>query len=99
MTNIEQFTQQLMLAHDIEYIEAHRRATQFYDALDIETPPVLNDGWISIDDRLPDAYKHVIACDADGYITITFHNKQWRDENSDIGKVTHWQPLPPPPKD
>lgn len=43
MTNIEQFTRELMLAHDIDYKTALSRAEQFYDMLDTDRPEVLND--------------------------------------------------------
>lgn len=61
--------------------------------------------WISVEERLPDAkvrcivyYKHKY-CDDDGYwaIGVSFYN----GKEFDIGlayKVTHWMPLPEPPK-
>lgn len=61
--------------------------------------------WISVDDRLPEEkvncivhYKHAY-CDNDGYWAIgtCFYD----GEKFQIGlayKVTHWMPLPQPPK-
>ena len=61
--------------------------------------------WISVDDRLPEEkvncivhYKHAY-CDNDDYweIGICFYD----GEKFQIGlsyKVTHWQPMPQPPK-
>ncbi len=65
--------------------------------------------WISVDDKLPDDdknyYESVLvycaygACKEfdDAYLT---DNKTWLDEkyNAQI-PVTHWMPLPEPPKD
>lgn len=50
MTNIEQFTRELMLAHDIDYKTALSRAEEFYKMLDTDRPEVLND-LISFDDH------------------------------------------------
>lgn len=41
MTNIEQFTQQLMLSHNIDYWTALSRAELFYKKLDTDRPDIL----------------------------------------------------------
>lgn len=90
MTNIEQFTRELMLAHDIDYWEANKRAEEFYKMLDNDRPEVLND-WISVDDRLPPSGKEVL---------VRMHGGRRRiDLLPFANEVTHWQPLPEPPKD
>ena len=90
MTNIEQFTRELMLAHDINYKTALSRAEQFYDMLETDRPEVLND-WISVEDRLPPSGKEVLA---------RMHGGRYRiDLLPFANEVTHWQPLPKPPKD
>lgn len=90
MTNIEQFTRELMLAHDIDYKTALSRAEQFYDMLENEIPPVLNDDWISVEDRLPNHRDIVLTYDG---------NEVEFDSFPLLGTITHWQPLPEPPKE
>lgn len=90
MTNIEQFTRELMLAHDIDYWEANKRAEEFYKMLDNDRPEVLND-WISVEDRLPEGGVDVLAISNRGFYRIDL-----MPFDTDI---THWQPLPEPPKD
>lgn len=67
-----------------------------------------DNGWISVDDRLPndetevlgyrDSYKcgdliyHCVFKDGKFLDRITFHQ-------AGKGKITHWQPLPQPPKE
>lgn len=90
MTNIEQFTRELMLAHDIDTKEALRRAELFYFLFSSDRPEVLN-VWISVEDRLPPSGKEVltrICGDMYRMDLLPFANE-----------VTHWRPLPEPPKD
>lgn len=67
-----------------------------------------DNGWISVDDELPsdetevlgyrDSYKcgdliyHCVFKDGKFLDRITFHQ-------AGKGKITHWQPLPQPPKE
>lgn len=62
--------------------------------------------WISVHDRLPELEKEVLVYDSFGnmyigLITDGWKGLYWVDEEciniSDI--VTHWMPLPEPPKD
>lgn len=91
MTNIQQLTLDLMLAHNIDYIEAHNRAYDFCSKSKIETPPVLVDDWISVDDRLPEKQGLFLVYDkCDNRIHVDCLPLYY--------EVTHWQPLPQPPK-
>lgn len=91
MTNIQQLTLDLMLAHNIDYEEADRRARKFYDAVGGDRPDVLNDGWISVDDRLPESGKDVLV-----RVYGDFYRFDLLPFDDD---VTHHQPLPSPPKE
>lgn len=61
--------------------------------------------WISVDDRLPEEnvncivhYRHAY-CDDDGYFAIGFCFYDGKKFQFDSAyKVTHWMPLPLPPK-
>lgn len=90
MTNIEQFTRELMLAHDIDTKEALRRAELFYFLFSSDRPEVLN-GWISVEDRLPKGGIDVLAISNRGFYRIDL-----MPFDTDI---THWYPLPEPPKE
>lgn len=101
MTNIEQFTRELMLAHDIDYETAQYRAFNFYENLAQDVPSVLND-WISVEDRLPEKGMRVLVYDNMGFGLVSgYHSTAgWYIEgNLDLdSNVTHWQPLPKPPQ-
>lgn len=69
--------------------------------------------WISMRERLPELYDWVLVSAKDypevpAFIATAYRNKTTKDENwywwwfgypSEIGKVTHWMPLPKPPED
>lgn len=63
--------------------------------------------WISVEERLPDDMDAEVTVDAlayeDGVIHQAFYDKSsgvWIDTDGDElhGEVTHWMPLPEPPK-
>lgn len=65
------------------------------------------DKWISVEDRLPEekincivCYKHTY-CDDDGYyaINVDFYDGQKFNIFDRVYKVTHWMPLPEPPRE
>lgn len=73
----------------------------------INAEPV-NDNWISVEDKLPDKSQRVLvfykALGQENRIHNDVIASNWRTQKGDFipcdgYKVTHWQPLPKPPKD
>ena len=61
--------------------------------------------WISVKDRLPEPWKRVLIysrhdfCESAFYIGVPGEWRvTWNHEMLDAGSVTHWMPLPEPPK-
>jgi hypothetical protein len=56
--------------------------------------------WISVEERLPDILSTIIVCDKKGNVGEAYYygegSFQWID--GDLVIVTHWMPLPEPPK-
>jgi hypothetical protein len=61
------------------------------------------DRWISVKDRLPENDNDVLVYDTDCGIVIGWYDKEIGDFAADfispLDAVTHWQPLPEPPKE
>jgi len=65
------------------------------------------DKWISINDGLPKIYKDVLVCFEVGpyqssgrkrIVVGSLHGDTWGPKAAINYKVTHWMPLPEPPK-
>lgn len=63
-----------------------------------------NQEWISVDERLPEENGYYLVYTKYGYIEVERY-KTWDDDDLDggywwefEGLVTHWMPLPEPPK-
>lgn len=55
--------------------------------------------WISVDDRLPSEDFEVLSFDQEGnYFLCAQHNSFFSDEFHVPIIVTHWMPLPEPPR-
>jgi len=59
--------------------------------------------WISVEDRLPEVFEHVLIYTINGRITtanITSYHHWNTDQPEPLSmrQVTHWMPLPKPPK-
>lgn len=103
MTNIEQFTRELMLAHDIDYKTALSRAEQFYDMLDTDRPEVLS-GWISVEDKLPEHMQPILVYGKKIQVTSAYFHPNcskkwtgWFSNQAEDPEITHWQPRPNEP--
>lgn len=56
-----------------------------------------SNGWISVEDRLPEIRQKVLVCARDHIDTDWLTNDgKWM--YCQIRKITHWMPLPQPPK-
>ena len=62
-----------------------------------------NGGWISVKDRLPEKQTRVLVRTAETYTGTTVGWIMWGKWVTDVGEqsktVTHWTPLPEPPKE
>jgi hypothetical protein len=62
--------------------------------------------WTSVKDKLPERYELVLTYSFDGQVGVASWSKHlnygdvivWHGEDSEIVNVTHWIPLPKPPK-
>lgn len=62
--------------------------------------------WIDVNERLPENHKSVLIFDSDKDMLVGFYSEElnmWHSEFSNFvydgeSKVTHWTPLPKPPK-
>lgn len=65
-------------------------------AVDLAITALERDRWISVEERLPEEDKTVLTWGKQGVILL-----DWRHDNKwcCFGEVTHWMPLPEPPKE
>lgn len=64
---------------------------------------MLEDKWISVEDRLPETHGFCIICDKESIVVSSFYVKGQFVASLDgvdyiFDEITHWQPLPEPPK-
>jgi hypothetical protein len=69
----------------------------------IEDAPAVRE-WIPVSERLPKLYETVIVCDVrEQYVGawMYYGNGDWvyDDKMFDTEEITHWMPLPEPPKE
>ena len=58
--------------------------------------------WIPVTERLPEEHRRVLCCQVyGGNLLLTIQDNEWLGEEWEIdsGRVTHWMPLPEPPKE
>ena len=59
----------------------------------------MNDGWIPVEERLPEKFKEVLVCFEDDSPVIAYldANMDWINSSTSIGidiKISAWRPLP-----
>ena len=68
----------------------------------------MGDNWVSVKDKLPDDMQKVLATgynwndpkDGRHYVACEFFGGVWMGDNDEEFKyITHWMPLPEPPKE
>ena len=68
-----------------------------------ENDGITNNGWISVDDRLPSFHDMVLVYGNFCYVITAELSGKGKWDYSELmpcdSKVTHWQPLPQPPKE
>lgn len=80
---------------------------EYAQALDVALDALERDRWISVDDRLPEPRKDVIvrikSLDGKWFgtsVDYQLEDGQWKKSGSTWKiSVTHWMPLPEPPKE
>lgn len=55
--------------------------------------------WISVKDRLPEDASDVLIVWADGVSEACYFDETWCRDGRRLLSVTHWMPLPEPPKE
>ena len=57
--------------------------------------------WISVEERLPEQYGPFLIADDKGNMEVATWTKQfgWFSGGNRVKRVTHWMPLPEPPKE
>ena len=57
--------------------------------------------WISVEERLPECYKAVLMLFPDNWVAVAIRantNVYYDGKSEPLDSVTHWMPLPEPPK-
>lgn len=55
--------------------------------------------WISVEERLPEPGVDVFAAYRDRHINMGTAGDDWLEEDIEDGNITHWMPLPEPPRE
>jgi len=77
--------------------DSHQRRKVVDEACRVAVDELRKRQWISVKDRLPEPMYQVLIYTDDGWIGVDAldYNEEFREYDY----VTHWQPLPEPPKE
>ncbi|WP_143813538.1 DUF551 domain-containing protein, partial [Mannheimia haemolytica] len=91
---------------DIRPLTSEEKESGYFEEVDnfIEQPELVEtNGWISVKDKLPEIHEEVLV--TNNFIMIAkFNGESWITSGGILGiqpvyDVTHWQPLPEPPRE
>ncbi|EPG3168523.1 DUF551 domain-containing protein [Klebsiella pneumoniae] len=79
-----------------EYVELER----FQEAVSGNSP-VIPDGWVACSEQMPEQFKAILAFNEYGEVWSGAYDRHWNFycDNLLVEHVTHWMPLPNPPKE
>ena len=97
----------MALPHNGDMISSEEVEREIRDATTVDAVEVVNGRWISVEDRLPEVGQCVLVwCESrmfKKHITISTYMRTYSAERETyfsrrVRNVTHWMPLPQPPK-
>ena len=57
-------------------------------------------GWVSVKDRMPEENVPVLVWELQGFAYVDIYKDgAWRIGTPELAKLTHWMPIPEPPKE
>ncbi|HDT5931124.1 TPA: DUF3850 domain-containing protein [Enterobacter kobei] len=76
-------------------------AEKIFAERDALNSPVIPDGWVACSDRMPEQFKAILAFNEYGEVWSGAYDRYWNFycDNLLVEHVTHWMPLPNPPKE
>lgn len=82
----------------IEILQRQGRSRREQDAIEKLADHLIGlgvtvQGWIPVEERLPERGQKIIVCSGDSVFAYSFWNKNYASWSN----ITHWQPMPEPP--
>jgi hypothetical protein len=94
---IEEMRKDLVEVFDEEY-EKRRIITADFTAIKMVAKGYRKQEWISVEERLPKDSERVLVYGEKGICFATRYKRDWLTPMRYNGEITHWMPLPAPPK-
>ena len=99
---VERLKQQINMEQALGNIQTLADVERIIDFIATDVPDTNVGKWIPVSERLPKDGQRVIVYDNSAFFGVAWreNNEWWADEFIyDDGDVTHWMPLPEPPKE